>query len=379
MARLTKFALIAALAAPMFVLAQTPTTPPIISTPPTPLLPDHFGEWQSAGPADNALNLSEDVAKELLAKRSDTKKYTAEGNASIVSAQEFEDATGAYSAYTLLRTPTMRPCGEQNNLGKDCAVGAGRMLFWQGDTVVSIAAAGTKPIAASSFRELVGMLPKPTGSKAAIPLLPGKLPPDGLERDNMRYAVGGLTYAAEGGQIPAATLDFSKSPEILTARYSGGKSGRGLLTLIFYPTPTIAGDRMRAIQKAIDDKTLPADMLQGEPKVARSGPIVAIASSGFTARQADKIANGVKYQASISWNKPEGYMEQFKVSNAASVMVQIMIFVIVMCGAALALGIVFGGGRAAWRVSRGKSASTMADIEVISLGLVGKPEHKIQS
>ena len=88
--------------------------------------------------------------------------------------------------------------------------------------------------------------------------------------------------------------------------------------------------------------------------------------------------NGVKYQASIAWNKPEGYMEQFKVSNAASIMVQIMIFVFVLAGAALALGIVFGGGRAAFRVSRGKNPSSLADMEVISLGLRGKPENKLQ-
>ena len=373
-----KLALLAALVtAPATFLVASAQAPTVVSTPPTPLLPDKFGEWVAAGPGDSTLSIAPGVQAELLTRRQDVKKYTAEGNASTVSAMEFADATGAFSAFTLLRTPEMRPCASGNSLGKDCVITAGKLLFWQGDTVVSIAPSGTKPIAASSFNELVGMLPKPFGAKGALPMLPTKLAQDGLEKASLRYAVGPLTYAAQGGGIPAEIIDFSKSPEILTARYAGGKSGRGVLTMIFYPTPTIAGDRLRAIQKAVDGKSLPEALLAGEPKLERSGPIVAFASSGFNAKQAEKLVSAVKYQADVTWNKPEGYIEQFKVKNAASVMVQIMIFVFVMTGAALALGIVFGGGRAAFRLSRGKSISALDDIEVVTLGLRGRPDKPI--
>ncbi|SDG02636.1 DUF6599 family protein [Terriglobus roseus] len=379
MLRTAHFALVSALLVSSAV-AQTPAASTTVSVPPAPLLADHFGPWQASAPATvNDIHLPDDVAKELIVKRSDAKIYEAEGNKAAVSAVELADATGAYSAFTYLRTAEMHPCSTGNSLGVDCAVSSGRLLFWQGDTVVIVAPAGLKGIAAGSFTDLVGTLPKPNGAKAAHPLLPGKLPTDGLEKTSLRYAVGQNTYTAGGGAIPAEVLDFSKSPEILTAHYRSSKSGTGLLTLIFYPTPTIAGDRMRAIQQAISDKKMPASFLAGDPQIARSGPIVAIASSGFTAKEAAKLVGGVKYQAQIAWDKPEGYMEQFKVSAAASVLVQIMIFVFVMCGAALALGIVFGGGRAAFRISRGKSASSLADMEVISLGLRGKPEHKIQS
>lgn len=358
--------------------AQNPQPPAAVSVPPAPLLPDHFGEWQVSGAADNSIALADDVAKELIVSRRDAKKYAAEGNAAVVSAVEFADATGAYSAFTLLRTLEMRSCAAGNSLGVDCSVSAGKLLFWQGDTLVQIAPAGAKAISASSFNELVGMLPKPTGAKAAHPLLPTRLPPDSLQKDSLRYAVGPLTYAAGGGQIPASVIDFSKSPEILTSRYSG-RSGHGVLTTIFYPTPAIAGDRVRAMQAAIQDRSLPAAFLAGEPQAARSGPIVALASSGFSAKEASKIVGSIKYEAAVTWNKPEGYMEQFKVSNAASVMVQIIIFVMVMCGAALVLGVVLGGGRAAYRRARGKPISSIDDLEIISLDLRGKPEHGIRS
>lgn len=348
--------------------------PTAISVPPTPLLPDHFGEWQASGPGDNSINIADDVLKELIVSRRDVRKYTAEGNAATVSAVEFADATGAYSAFTLLRTPEMRPCAGGNSLGVDCAVSAGKLLFWQGDTLVSIAPSGLKPVSASSFNELVGTLPKPSGSKGAHPLLPTRLPQEGLLKESLRYAVGPLTYAADGGELPTSVIDFSKSPEVLTSRYSG-RGGRGVLTTIFYPTPTIAGDRMRAIEKAIEDGSLPG---AGEAQVSRSGPIVALASGGFTAKEAAKLVSGIKYQADVTWNKPEGYMEQFKVSNAASVMVQIMIFVLVMVGAAAVLGVVFGGGRAVFRRARGKPISSIDDMEIVSLNLRGKPEHGIR-
>ena len=354
--------------------AQTSTA---VSVPPTPLLPDHFGEWQVSGPGDNSIAIADDVLKELILSRRDVKKYAAEGNAATVSAIEFADATGAYSAFTLLRTPEMRTCAGGNSLGSDCSVSAGKLLFWQGDTLVSIAPSGLKAVSASSFGELVGMLPKPSGSKGAHPLLPTRLPKEGLVKESLRYAVGPLTYAAGGGQVPPSVIDFGKSPEILTARYAG-RPGRGLLTMIFYPTPTIAGDRARAVEAAVKDSSLPAAMLVGSPQAGRSGPIVALASSGFSAKEAAKLVGGIKYQAEVTWNKPEGYIEQFKVSNAASVMVQIMIFVLVMVGAAAVLGVVFGGGRAAFRRMRGKPISSIDDMEIIRLDLRGKPEHGIR-
>ena len=345
--------------------------------PQAPLLPDHFGAWQASGAADNAIPLAEDVAKELIVNRRDAKNYSAEGNAASVSAIEFADATGAYSAYTLLRTPEMHPCAASNSLGVDCSVSAGKLLFWTGNTVVSITPAGSRPVGAGSFAALAGMLPKPFGAKGALPVLPTRLPPDGLQRESLRYAVGPLTYAAGGGQIPASTIDFSKSPEILTAHYSS-RAGHGVLTTIFYPTPAIAGDRMRAVQAALKDGALPVSFRAGEPDTARSGPIVSIASSGFSAREAKDLVNRIHYEAAITWNKPEGYMDQFKVTNAASVMVQIIIFVMVMCAAALVLGVVLGGGRAAIRRARGKPISSIDDMEIISLGLRGKPKHGIQ-
>ena len=49
-----------------------------------------------------------------------------------------------------------------------------------------------------------------------------------------------------------------------------------------------------------------------------------------------------------------------------------------MCGAALVLGVVLGGGRAAYRRARGKPISSIDDMEIISLDLRGKPKHGLR-
>ena len=42
------------------------------------------------------------------------------------------------------------------------------------------------------------------------------------------------------------------------------------------------------------------------------------------------------------------------------------------------LGVVFGGGRAAFRRARGKPVSSIDDMEIISLGLRGRPKEPLR-
>ncbi len=359
---------------------QSPATTNV-SVPPAPLLPESFGPWHATGAAENAIRLDEASAKELQVRRTDAKTYTAEGATAVISAVQMTDSTGAYSGWTLLRAMNtrgdLRPCADGNSLGVNCAVSSGTLLTWQGNTLLQIAPAGTHAVSAGSFTALMDALPKPVGAKGAPPLLPTRLPQAGLLLSSVRYAVGPSTYAAEGGTLPQELLNFSKSPEVLLARYTG-RGGNGLLTSVFYPTPAIAGAQQHALEKAIADGTLPAGMRVGTPTVRRSGPIVALVTGDFTKAQAAKLADSVKYEAQVTWNKPEGYMAQFTIQHTSNVLVQIIILVITIVLAALVLGLVFGGTRALVRKARGKPLSSLEDTEIISLGLRG-PAPKIQS
>ena len=55
-----------------------------------------------------------------------------------------------------------------------------------------------------------------------------------------------------GGILPPEIVGLDKSAEVVTAKYAGG----GVLTLLLYPTPQIAGDRGRAIEAEINANRL---------------------------------------------------------------------------------------------------------------------------
>ena len=93
-------------------------------------------------------------------------------------------------------------------------------------------------------KELIDRLPKVGGSAEIAPMLPTLLPTKGLDAESLRYALGPAGYRAMGGVLPAEMVGFDKSAETVTAKYKGG----GVLTLLLYPTPEIAGEHERAIE-----------------------------------------------------------------------------------------------------------------------------------
>ena len=193
------------------------------------------------------------------------------------SAFEFGDATGAYSAYTFYRSFMAAPhiVGAEARLkagaSETSADGAGTVV-WAGTVVLKLTGSVTK----EELSALVSGLPKVGGSRGLAPLLPTELITPGLDAASVRYAVGPVAYQAMGGVLPAGILGWDKSAEAATATYT--KGGRGLLTLLMYPTPQIAGDRGRAIEKAVNEAG--ADKF-GALHMRRVGPMVGVTSGAF--------------------------------------------------------------------------------------------------
>ena len=350
------------------VLAQGPP-PASVALPPAPLLPQTFGVFHRTGTTPAAVVIAPDEAKEYGVKRSETAEYnqTDGGKTTLtIAATEMQDATGAYSYFTLHHAG-MHRCDPSATLGEDCALATGHLAFWAGDTAVDVTAIGLQGIKLSALRDLLTTLPKPSGTKGALPLLPTRLPKPGLEVESIRYAVGPATYAKLGFSLPADVVEFNKSPEIITAHYAG-RPGSGTLAVIFYPTPQIASDRSRAIEA----------VFKSDPNTAvrRVSTMVAIATHGFTQAQATALVGKVTENMQVTWNKPEGFVD--KVQQTASVMVKILAFVGIMTFAAAILGVFFGGARALIRKMQGKPLSSLEDMEIIRLDLGGKPSTKLQ-
>jgi hypothetical protein len=358
--------------------AQSSSSPQkvIATAMPAPLLPESFAGFDLQGKLDkidapgkadasNAQVLVEDGFLDFASG-----SYKNNINIVTIRAMRFADASGAYAAYTFYRIPGMAP----EDIGKGGAANGDRVLFWNGATVVDAKFDHLTAMSAAALRELANKLPMVGGSAGVPPSLPGFLPRRDLEPTHTRYSLGPQGYARSGGVLPTALVDFSKSPELLSGDFNL-RSGKGTLTIIEYPTPQIAAERERAIAAYLRAGSQPQqpfpEALENSNTQAlatrRSGLLVAITSGGLDAADAHKLLEKVNYEASVTWNNPAGYVPE--TTKAARLLVSVVTFCLITCGATFLLGIFLGGGRALYRIARGKPASSVEEMEFIKLNL----------
>jgi hypothetical protein len=341
-----------------------------------PLLPTDFAGWhldsklqpsttpQSAD-ATNVDVLAEDGFEDFVAA-----DYSRSDNKLNVRAIRFKDATGAYAAYTFYRRPGM----QKEDIGQGGAFDGKRVLFWTGATVIDATFDHITGMSASELRELSGLVPQPPGPESVPPALPGYLPLQSLQALTTRYALGPQGYSRSGGVLPPGILEFDHDAEVLTALYSS-REAEGTLTLLLYPTPQIAIDRERVIAALFKAGNTPQAqwpqplLASSQPSLQtrRSGPLVAITSGQFTPDQARKLLSQINYVADVTWNHPQGYISE--PTKAARLLVGVIYLTFILGGSAIFMGLFFGGGRALYRVMRGKPVSTLSDEEFISLNL----------
>jgi hypothetical protein len=102
-------------------------------------------------------------------------------------------------------------------------------------------------------------------------------------------------------------------------------------------------------------------------EVRRSGPLVAIVSGDAIPDESHKLIEMVHYEADLVALPQIG--GETEVSKTAKLLMGIAAIVIVGGSAALLLGFFLGGGRALYRMARGKPASSVFDEEFIRIDL----------
>jgi hypothetical protein len=350
---------------------------PAASAPaPPPLLPNEFAGWSVSGTVqDSAAPEAADAAnaavlKEYGFQQFETAHYTNGDNKLNLRAIRFQDASGAFGAFTFFRRVGSIP----EQIGRSAAWDGSHVLFWNGATLVDGTLDKVTPMTAAELRELAKDLPLPPGSANVAPPLPGYLPRQGLENQVTHYSLGPEAYARTGGVLPVSLVDFASSAEAVTANYST-REGDGQVTLLIYPTPQLAAARLRDIDaylKAGNSKSAwPQALAESRPDsllTRRSGPIVAVISGSLPADTAHKLLNQINYQADVVWNNPQGYISDG--SKVARLILGIFALTGILGGAAILLGLFLGGGRAIYRVLRGKPASAFQEeTEFIRLNL----------
>jgi hypothetical protein len=344
-------------------------TKTMLAEPPSPLLPAKFGPWQLEGIAPSCFDCLQPTGttgtvlkEDGLSRASQMTYHRANGAGTIeIEAYQFGDATGAVSAFTYLRKPGSRLVVSGNaKVGSEMAsTGAGDLIFRSGITVVIADASKAGASVVNDLRSLEKGLPKIGGPRSQAPLLPTLLPAKGLEAETVRYALGPVGYQAMGGVLPAEIIGFDKSAEVVTAKYEG----RGMLTVLLYPTPQIAGSHGRAIEAEMNREGAAA----GTVKLRREGPLVSLTTGAWSAEEAQKAVEGVHLHDIVTWNKTPPLEFRSEIHKTVSLLTSIGILSGILALAAVILGLFLGFGRAAIRVLQGKPAATEPEFLRIDL------------
>jgi hypothetical protein len=350
--------------------AQAPPAAHIVEPPP-PLLPQQIGSFQKNAPAPvgdglGSLDAAQaPVMKEDGIRRFEKSDFTSGPFHGTLTVYQFFDVSGAYAAFCYERSQGFNQPAKK--VGGATASGPDGILFQSGINLVIAHFDKSTPKLPAVFDELITHLPKASGPASQPPLLPTYLPEKNLVPGSLRYALGPAAYTAMGGVLPANILTFDKAGESVTGDYQiHAHKERGVVTLLLYPTPTIAGDVSRAV-----DAQLHAQPPAGVAKLRREGPLLILATGGFSEKEAQEMVDQIHLHSEVSWNKalpPEFHTE---VRKTASLLTSILVFSGVLGLAAILLGLFLGFGRAWVRVLMGKPAAS--EPEFLRIDFSGKP------
>jgi hypothetical protein len=333
------------------------------------LLPNSFAGWTIKGtPQISKDPATADASNSSLLKEYgftdlESATYTRDDGRTLkIKAARFDDASGAYGAFTFYKTPEMLT----QDIGDEAFSLNNRVLFFRADTLVDANFERLSMMSAAELRELASDLPRTGGTSANLPSLPNYLPKRGLNTSTSNYIVGPVGLQQVHAPVPAALVDFSKGAEVVTAEYSINATPSTLM-LIGYPTPQIAAAQSDAIDKARQSHQLSSDIT-----TRRTGPIVAVLASATTEQNAKAFLDQVNYDADITWNQDTGSNNR----NVGHMVLGGIMLATVLCVIAIVASIAFGGFRVLMqRLFPNRVFDRPEQIELIALHL-SEPAEK---
>jgi hypothetical protein len=284
--------------------------------------------------------------------------YTRPGRKLTVKAARFNDASGAYGAFTFYKAPEM----QSEKIGDQGSSANERVLFYRGNILVQALFDRVTAMSAAELRELAAALPLPSGSARNLPSLPTYLPRESYVKNSAKYVMGPVGLNNLESPVPASVVGFDQGAEVAIGKYSSS-GGTATIELISYPTPQIAGDRLRAIEALQRQGATSSANFQ----VKRTGPIVAVIGGDMSANEAKALLTAINYEADVTWNENTFLGKRDNIGN-------LLVAVIVLTGIillfALALGLAFGGMRILLkRLFPNRFFDRQEDVEIIRLRL----------
>ncbi len=336
------------------------------------VLPKNFAGWEKTASSVSTDPSVADATNAALMKeygfgRLETATYSRPGRQMTVKAARFNDATGAYGAFTFYKSAEML----NEKFGDQGATLNERVLFYRGNVLVQATLDRITAMSAGELRELAAAIPLPLGTARNLPTLPQYLPKQAYVTNSAKYLVGPVGLAAVGSPLPADAVEFNRGAEVAEGKYSTSR-GTATLMLISYPTPAIAGERLRAIEAMNQNPPAQSDASMALPFTAkRTGPIVALVAGAISVEEAKSLLAAINYDADVTWNQNTSFDKK---NNVANLLVNIVLLIGIIMLFALVVGVAFGGVRI-WLKRRypGRVFDRAEDMEIIQLRLGSRP------
>lgn len=337
------------------------------------ILPQNFSGWQRKG----AGKVSADVAtadpanapvlREYGFNGMETATYVRDdGRKLAIKAARFDDASGAFGAYTFYYQPEMN----REEIGDQGASFNQRILFYRGNILVDAVFDRVTAMSAAELRELAGLLPRPVGNAGSLPPVLAYMPRRNYIANTEKYIEGPLALAQTSVPVDARLVDFSKGTEVVLGKYKVA-GGEATLMVISYPTPQIAADHM----KTIDATQVNTQQQPGVASIVdvgpfydkRSGPLLAIVAGPLSQDEARSLLSAVSYDADVTWNQNTFFDKK---NNIGDLLVNVILLCGILVGLMLVAGMAFGGLRIAIRrLFPGRVIDRPEQVEFISLHL----------
>ena len=261
-----------------------------------------------------------------------------DGRKLALKAARFQDASGAYGAFTYYKLPQMLV----EKIGDQAASLNERVLFYRANVLVDAVFDKLNVMSAAELRELAGQLPILAGNSAKLPGLPAYLPKAGYVKNTAKYVVGPVSFRKLEVPIPAELIDFSAGAEVVVGTYQTS-GGNATLILVNYPTNQIAADHLQKLESARQQNGSASGVTTGSPFFdKRTGPILVIASGSLSQNEGKSLLAAVNYDANVTWNE-NTYLT--KKDNLANLLVNIIILCGILILFAAVAGVAFGGIR----------------------------------
>src|SRR5215468_8605113 len=165
------------------------------ATPAPSLLPAEFAGWHNDSPSQSSENpsiadaVNAAVLKEYGFVEVTTATYSRDdGRKLTLKAARFEDASGAFGAYTFYRTADM----QAEEIADQGASFGQRVLFFRGKVLVDATFTKLSAMSAAELRELGAALPNTSGAESKLPDLLAYLPKPSYVKNSAKYIVGPL-------------------------------------------------------------------------------------------------------------------------------------------------------------------------------------------